>query len=179
VVESAIESVHPDLLVEEDHPDWLLKAKSVSILLAIANKNQPRIGHIFVDPNDCGRKAIGYKKWEQIIRLNEINSLLIPNNNESELENLARAHEIAHQFPIREQFWLAELRKKTASNILFVCGDIHLYTFTRLLATKRIAFSVFAKGIGVNDTNKIEYKALKYAQDNNMFYETDCFCQKA
>jgi len=179
VVESAIESIHPDLLAEEDHPDWLLKAKSESILLAIANKNQPRIGHIFVDPNDCGRKAIGYKRWEQIIGLKEINSLLIQDNNERELDNLARAHEIAHQFPIREQFWLAALRRKAANNILFVCGDIHIYTFTSLLANERIAFSVFVKGIGVNSSNNVEYNALTYAQNNNMFGITDCFCLKS
>lgn len=89
---------------------------------------------------------------------------------------VARAHETAHQFPIRERLWPTELKRTTSTNILFVCGDIHLYTFTNFLAAEKISSTVFGRGISVNPSNDIEYEALQYAQDNDMFGKTDCFC---
>ena len=92
-----------------------------------------------------------------------------------EIEKIALAHEIAHQYPRRERFWLRELEKENAKNVLFVCGDIHLRTFPKLLATEGIESEVIKGGIGV-DYSMAEYKAFEFAENNNMFSQTDCFC---
>jgi hypothetical protein len=173
-IEKAIRDLKPDLLAEEDNQERLDKAGSISILQAI--HKIVGIRHEFVDPNKAERNARGYKDYVQLCKFEQIRSPLVDDDNLSEVEMLARAHEIAHQFPIRERFWLAELRRIAAQKILFVCGDIHLCTFGNLLAAELIAFSVFAEGIGVNPSNKIEYDALEYAKDNHMFDDADCFC---
>ena len=60
--------------------------------------------------------------------------------------------------------------------MLLICGDLHFTTFTNLLAAEGIPYSILAERVGVDTANDPEYLALKYAQDNNMFGETNCFC---
>jgi probable addiction module antidote protein len=48
------------------------------------------------------------------------------------------AHMIAHQHPIRERFWLDRIEQYRDRETLFVCGDIHLATFPRLLEKELI-----------------------------------------
>jgi len=86
------------------------------------------------------------------------------------------AHVIAHQHPIRENLWLEAINEYKCSEIVFVCGDIHLYTFRKLLKETEINSRIVAHGIGVDSSCLTEYNGLKFALENNMFSETNCFC---
>ena len=166
LVESAIESIRPNLLAEEDHPSYLAGDGAESILLPIAKSHG--IPHIFVEADRATQMSLGYKD------LNMIKDLLAVRGTPSAI--LANAHKFAHQFPIREQFWLQQLSKTAANNILLIFGDLHLTTFTALLTARQIPFSIFAEKIGIDLANNLEYEGLRYALDHNMFGDTDCFC---
>jgi hypothetical protein len=166
VVESAIASIGPDLLAEEDHPSYLSEDDAESILLSMARSHG--VPHLFVEADRATQKKLGYKTVDMI------KALLIARGDGSAIA--ASAHKIAHQFPIRERFWLKELNRTAANHVLLICGDLHLTTFTHLLAAEGISYSILAERVGVDAANDPEYQALKYAQDRNMFGETNCFC---
>jgi hypothetical protein len=166
IVESAIQSLHPDLLAEEDHPSYLSEDDAESILQSIAQSHGIR--HLFVEADRATQRKLGYKTVDMI------KALLIARGDGS--ATAASAHKIAHQFPIRERFWLTELNRTAANHVLLVCGDLHFTTLTNLLATEGIPHSILAERVGVDTANDPEYQALKYAQDHNMFGETNCFC---
>jgi hypothetical protein len=166
IVESAIQSLHPDLLAEEDHPSYLSEDGAESILLPIAQSHG--IGHLFVEADRATQKKLGYKTVDMI------KELLIARGDGS--ATAASAHKIAHQFPIRERFWLGEIGKSAQENVMLVFGDLHFTTFTQLLAAKGIPYSILAERVGVDTANDPEYQALRYAQDRNMFGDTNCFC---
>jgi len=165
-VESAIQSIRPDLLAEEDHPSYLSEDEAESILQPIAQSHA--IPHLFIEADRATQKQLGYKT------VDVIKALLIARGDHS--ATAASAHKIAHQFPIRERFWLTELNRTAANNVLLICGDLHLTTFTHLLAAEGIPYNTFAERIGVDPATDPEYEALRYAQDHNMFGETICFC---
>jgi hypothetical protein len=169
VVESAITSIHPDLLAEEDHPSYLSEDDAESILQPMARSCG--IAHLFVEADRATQKALGYKTVD-IIKV-----LLIARGDGS--ATAASAHKIAHQFPIRERFWLTEINRTNANNVLLVCGDLHFTTLTNLLAAEGVPYSILAERVGVDATNDPEYQALQYAQDRNMFGETSCFCMES
>lgn len=166
VVESAIASIRPDLLAEEDHPSYLSEDGAESILQPIARSHG--IPHLFVEADRATQKKLGYKTVDMI------KELLIARGDAS--ATAASAHKIAHQFPIRERFWLTELNRTAANNVLLVCGDLHLTTLTNLLAAESIPHKILAERIGVDPSTDPEYEAFRYAQDHNMFGETNCFC---
>ncbi len=166
VVESAITSLSPDLLAEEDHPSYLSEDGAESILQPIAQSHG--IPHLFIEADRPMRMKLGYKDFDAIY------CLLIPKGNPS--GTVASAHKIAHQFPIRERFWLTELNRTAANNVLLICGDLHLTTFTNLLAAEGIPCKIVAERIGVDHSTDSEYEAFRYAEDHNMFGETNCFC---
>ncbi len=166
IVESAIQSLHPDLLAEEDHPGYLSEDGAESILQPIARSHG--IPHLFVEADRATQKKLGYKTVDMI------KELLMARGDCS--ATAASAHKIAHQFPIRERFWLTGLSKTAAANVLLICGDLHFTTFTNLLAAEGIPYSILAERVGIDTANDPEYLALRYAQDNNMFGETNCFC---
>jgi hypothetical protein len=161
-----------DLLAEEEQPELLIKYSAISLLDAIHRAHGIR--HEFVDPNARERNVIGYKGFEQLCLLEPINNIFGVEG-DYEAMKVAHAHDIAHQYSIRERFWLNELQRQAANTVLFVCGDLHLRTFPKLLAAEGIVSEVIKGGIGV-DYSIIEYKAFEFAEANNMFDETDCFC---
>jgi hypothetical protein len=166
LVESAIQSLRPDLLAEEGHPSYLSGDGAESILLPIAESHDLR--HIFVEADRATQISLGYKD------LKMINDLLAARGTPSDI--LANAHKFSHQFPIREKYWLQQLNKTGASNILLIFGDLHLTSFTALLNAGQIPYSIFAERVGIDSENDLEYEGLKYALDNNMFGDTNCFC---
>lgn len=181
VIESAIMKRSFDLLAEEEQPECLIRHSAISLLDAIHRAHGIR--HEFVDPNSRERAAAGYRDVTKICGLDEFRTQVSyplseeDENCEYEIEKIAHAHEVAHQFPIRERIWLSELKKANAENILFVCGDIHLRTFPQLLAAAGIESEIIKKGIGV-DYSAIEYEAFAFAESSNMFSQTQCFCKE-
>ena len=179
VIESAIRKCSFDLLAEEEQAECLIKYSALSLLDAIHRAHG--IHHQFVDPNSREREIIGYRDDREILELEEFKAqisdpmLAKDANCGDEIEKIAYAHLITHQFPRRERFWLRELKKTNAEKVLFVCGDIHIRTFPKLLASVGIESEVIKEGVGVDNT-MIEYRAFEFADSNNMFSQTDCFC---
>jgi hypothetical protein len=167
-IEATIESLDPSLLAEEDHPDFLSGPDvppdniSDSILLEIAKVKGIENRHRFVDPNDAERERIGYRQlngppWDAVLN---------------------RAHEIMHQFPIHEEFWLQKLQGSLDSNVLFVCGWGHIESFTAQLTTKGVGCYVWADKIGANTPDlKFDVKVRKYIKNHRTeFNKSDCSC---
>jgi len=167
--ESAIESIHPDLLAEEDHPSYLAEDGAESILLAIAKSHGIR--HAFVEADRATQMALGYKNVDMLQSL--LNAAGTPS------KQVALAHKLAHQFPILERYWLQQLGKIPANNILLVFGDLHFTTVTALFAAEGIPCNIFAERVGIDPANDPEYEAFEYAKENNLFGHTDCFCLKS
>ena len=110
VIESAIKKHSFDLLAEEEQPELLMKASAISLFDAIHRAHGVR--HEFVDPDSREREVIGYRDYLKISCLEEFRTqvsypmLTKDPNCEYEIEVIANAHEIAHQFNTRERFWL-------------------------------------------------------------------------
>ena len=79
-----------------------------------------------------------------------------------ELECKARAIEIARYFPLRERFWLEQLKDCRSAICILICGDIHLRSFGSLLTSQDISFEIKQRGIGVNEEDRPYYHALEY-----------------
>lgn len=162
VIESTIQLTDPGILAEEDHPDFLLRDGYDSILLKIAKAHRIEDRHRFIDPNDAEREKIGYRQlngppWEEI-----------PN----------RAHEIMHQFPKREEFWLQKLKGSLDSKILLVCGWGHVESLQALLVKERMGHSIRELAIGVLPSTLKNYRAVRrYIEDHpTEFNKLNCFC---
>jgi hypothetical protein len=175
LIEDFLRDFHPSRLAEEYTESKLKDSNALSILLTLKEAYVARCGaevkHIFAEPEPAEKTAIGYKEPETVRALLEKSLNIEPTDEE------VMAHVIAHQHPIREKFWLGKIGEHLKSDVLFVCGDIHLSTFPKLLKEEHIRYEVIKDRVGVRDLNVLDYRALKYAQDDNMF-EADCVCMK-
>jgi hypothetical protein len=176
LIEDFLRKFDSCVVPEEYTAAMLEEAKSRSILFEIKSayeiRNGVEIEHIFAEPCMAEKKARGYKEPEAIKAL-----LKVHNGRNPTCEEIM-AHVIAHQHPIREEFWLDRVRDNLSKNILFVCGDIHLATFPILLQRERIGYEIIEERVGVRSTTTLDYRALEYARCNGMLASTDCFCRR-
>ena len=56
-------------------------------------------------------------------------------------------------FDRREEFWFKRLHRVLHENILFICGDQHLESFTRKLESKSISAEIVSSGWGNKEEN--------------------------
>jgi hypothetical protein len=169
-VDSAIRDLKPDLLAEEDNPKFFCRDE-FSILKAF--ECHYGIEHRFVDPDLTQRLNKGYKDkcsikncWRTV-------------NTDPYTVIKGKAHEIWHQFPIRERLWLDELRATPNRNVLLICGDMHIETLPRLKA-KGIKFKINNRGIGADTYTEKETDqcALEWAKRNLLYDDGNCFCRR-
>lgn len=153
-LESLVRRVSPLCIAEEDSEEALASRNSVSLAKPIAAKFG--IEHRFCDPTMEERKGIGYRDGSYL----QANIFMHDDRNmtQQEIQAKARALEIAKYWRVREEFWLGKL-KNLKGNVVFVCGDGHIETFTALLAQRSIHFEVVARGIGVNKQDEAEMAA--------------------
>jgi hypothetical protein len=129
------------------------------------------IQHLYVEPNSAEKDAEGCKDEEAIKAI-----LTTSTQAEPTCEQIM-AHMIAHQHPKRERIWFEKIEKHRDSEMLFVCGDIHLYSFRRFLRAKAIRCRIAKRRIGVDSScPSCEYRGLKLAIENNMCSDVHCFC---
>jgi len=164
VVESAMQSIQLGLLAEEDHPDFLSRDGKDSILLEIATVHGIGDRHQFIDANDAERERIGYRSQFGFGRDR------VP----------AMAHEIMHQFPKREKFWLSKLQNALHGDVLFVCGWGHIESFTALLAKAEVGYSIRADKIGACQSELEFYDEVRrHIKDNLAWLDNpNCFCSR-
>jgi hypothetical protein len=151
-----IKEVQPVFIAEEDNEEFLADRGELSIAEEIAGEYG--IEHRFCEPNESQRSAIGSKSFLSIALERQRAERL----SDAELDLKARAIEIARSFPIRERFWLERLSDCRTIAGVFICGDIHIESFGRLLETERIQYKVVKRGIGVNKNDDPYYRAREY-----------------
>src|SRR5258708_6266900 len=153
-----IEQVSPAFVAEEDSEEALTKRGKVSIAQEIADKK--RIEHRFCDPTDSQRKTIGYRDGQSL----EVEMFMQDREGMSndEIFCKTRAIEIGRYFPIRERFWLQRLDGCKNIDAVFICGDLHIDSFVKLLDMEGVEYKVVERRIGVTEEDARFYRALEY-----------------
>jgi hypothetical protein len=85
-------------------------------------------------------------------------------------------HDIAHRWPIREDFWLDQLTEHLQEAVLFVCGDAHRCTFRRRLEKRGIEVKIVAKRYGAAPLSKRYFTAYKRVRRDGFPPKNGCFC---
>lgn len=158
----AIEQVHPASIGEEDSEEALAKRKKVSIAKSIADEKG--IEHRFCDPTEAQRLAIGYRDGQML----EIQIFMSDQQGMShdEIFLKARAIEIGRYFPIRERFWLEQLGGCRDADAIFICGDLHIESFGKILEAEHVPYNVIKRGIGVTPEDARFNRAVEYLAEH-------------
>jgi hypothetical protein len=126
------EEYNLELLKAHNNAESILR----SITMSVERESGRRIEHIFAEPCGDEKRTIGYKEDSAVKEILKRNSGLDPP------PELVWAHMAAHQFPIREEFWLEKIKAYLDGDILFVCGDAPIDTFPLLLDSNGSAYKV-------------------------------------
>jgi hypothetical protein len=174
-LEETIAAFRPDTVAEELNQELLNQHNGAkSLLLCKKEEIEARTGttikHVFAEPDSAEKSAKGYKCEETI------EAILAARMHSKPSREQIMAHMIAHQHPIRERIWFERIRGHLSGEILFICGDIHLYTFRRFLREKKIHCRIARRRIGVDSSCLSEYEGLKLAIKNDMCSDAHCFC---
>lgn len=163
-LERAIDLVRPAFIGEEACEETLECRQEISIVKEVADKHVIR--HMFCDPSQEKRQAIGYRNLQSI----EMELVMRDKRGlwSEEIRNKARAIEIGRYFGIREQFWLERLAGHLDLDGIFVCGDLHVEnpSFRRLLEHNNIPCEVLERRIGVTKDDEPDYVALRYLEEH-------------
>lgn len=157
-LEEEIKDIKPVVIAEELCEETITLKGEVSIAKEIAAKHG--IEHRFCDPSHEERNKIGYKDLTSI----EISLTMadVRGNWSEEIRKKARAIEIGCYFPVREQFWLERLNGYLENDAIFICGDLHIESFTKLIDAKLVPHKLVGRRIGVTDEDKADYEAANY-----------------
>ena len=182
VLREAVGNHIPDLIAEEYHPALLQSQKRQSIALEVAS--EMRICHRFCDlsQDERNERGIGVQipptqTGPGTIRLR----LPIGIGPISEIQWYK--HNIAHRFPIREDFWIAQFRNGIHAAVIFVCGSMHVETLKERLKRLHIKAVVIADFVGFDPrlTNAEEFRAREEVRVHGFSPiatgpESKCFC---
>jgi hypothetical protein len=157
-----IEEVRPILIAEEDSADALAVRGKVSIGKEIAGEYG--IEHMFCDPTEEQRRALGYRDGQSL----ELEIFMRDGEGLSNEDIFckARAIEIGRYFPMRERFWLQRLNGFLDSDVVFVCGDLHIESFGNMLESKGVPYRVVQRGIGLKPEDARFEKAVQYLKEH-------------
>ena len=167
VLYEAVQNHNPDLIAEEFHPELLKSRKRQSIALEAAS--ELRICHRFCDPSRAERREL---------------CIDVPRECFEELSDYDwYRHEIAHRTPVRESFWIAQLRGDIRKKVIFICGAMHIFTFKEPLAEMNVKVEVLVDFVSCHPslTNEEEFRALEDVLKNGFLPVTKdadprCFC---
>src|SRR6266480_869398 len=149
-LERAIHTYKPAVVGEEYNNDAFARAEFVKretqefFTRKIAEK--AGVKHVLCDPDLKTRMAIGHQSmlcWPQLVaELREP----VP---DSEQDLLCKGLEIVKDMPIREKYWLSQLKPFLEKDIIFVCGDGHVESFAELLGSQKLLSKVVKRKIGM------------------------------
>jgi len=165
-VDAVAEELNQEILDSHNHAESILK----SIKTCLETELGHTIHHQFVEPTKDQKRCLRYKEDDEVLKLLKGAS---PNDPPPEL---VWAHMAAHQFPIREDFWLGKLKNYLETDILFVCGDAHCDTFPMMLEGKGLAHRVIQRSIGMPNQQLNESAGVKCAREMRLFGTTSCPC---
>jgi hypothetical protein len=164
VLQKTIRDVHPCLVAEEYSLESEQANKRRSIAKPIADG--AGVEHRFCDPADAERKQIGYVGTQELHLMIQMHD---PNWNISNEEAEAKAWAICigRYFVVREKFWLDRIRDAADKDVVFVLGDGHIESFSKLLAAAGIESGVFERGIGLTAENtRLMENGLRYLREH-------------
>jgi hypothetical protein len=164
-----IGQARPVFVAEEDCEEALAGRGRTSIAKEIAD--QAGIEHRFCDPSRAQRQAFGYRDGQSL----ELQLFMSDNEGLSndEIFRKARAIEIGRYFPIRERFWLERLGGCCDVDAIFICGDLHIESFGRILDISGIAHRVVERGIGVTEEDARFNLAVAYLAEHPELADVD------
>ncbi len=164
VLGRTILSVRPRVVAEEYNEEAEQENKTRSIGKLITGALG--VEHRFCDANKAERQQIGYFGPQE---LHLVISMHDPNWNISNEEAQAKGWAICigRYFAIRERFWLEKIRDAVDQDLVFVLGDGHVDSFTKLLADAGINSQLVQRGIGVTAENALAMEnGLRYLQQH-------------
>ena len=182
VLRKAVQDHNPDLIAEEYHPDFLRSSRRQSIALEVAS--DVRICHPFCDLSQDERNERGIGPDFPWSWIPSDQSLFRQPNHLGRISNYVwHKHDIAHRFPIREDFWISQLQNDVDRTVIFICGAMHVPTFKERLEGKNIKTIVIAEFLGFDPslTNTEEFNASEDVRKNDfppvlIDGNSQCFC---
>jgi hypothetical protein len=160
----AIRNVGAEYVAEEYSEEAEQMTKRLSLTLKVASENGAK--HRFCDPTQDQRRQIRYLGHQELhiqIWMNDANW----NISNEEAEAKAWALAIGKYFERRERFWLQKIADIKDKRVIFVCGDAHVDTFSKLLEATGWEVHVVARGIGITDEDRRKVGAgLQYLKDH-------------
>jgi hypothetical protein len=163
-LERTIISVRPRIVAEEynEEAEQENKRRSIGKQVAVALG----VEHRFCDPNRTERQQIGYFGPQELhLQI----SMHDPNWNISNEEAQAKGWAICigRYFSVRERFWLEKIRDVVNEEVVFVLGDGHVASFTKLLANEGINSQLVQRGIGVTGESARDMESgLRYLREH-------------
>lgn len=147
-LEQSIHTYKPAVVGEEYSQDSLNRASYRGPQEFLTRKIAEKAGvkHMLCDPDFSTKKAMGYQSqycWSLLI------AELWDRVPDSERDLLSRGLEIVKDIPLREQYWLNELKPVLQKDVIFVCGDSHIESFAELLGSQKIASRIIKRKIGM------------------------------
>jgi len=170
LIRAAVARYHPMLIGEEANADILRNTQRHSVVYDAAH--EIGITHRFCEPTWDKKSELSIEEdlpflgpgppfaWEA----------LIPSR------DAAYRHEIAHRWPVREEFWIDSLGDDLNHDVLFICGDAHRWTFRRRLEAKSIEVRVIAKRVGAQPLPQSYFAAYREVRRMGFAPATGCFC---
>jgi hypothetical protein len=172
-LEEAIDRYKPIAVAEEYSNDALgaaaLLKRTSQDFFTKKIASEAGVTHMLCDPDVKTKAEMGYQEkygwgyhldalWERIPY--------------SDRALLSGALEIAKDFPLRENYWLRELRDFRQEDVIFICGDSHVETFGERLTEEKIPYKVVKRRIGMTpDLIKESDKEMEYLKNNRNHVE--------
>ena len=178
-LEQAIHSYNIALVAEEYSEDSLTRAQfsNPSVVQEFFTERiaiRAGVKHMLCEPKLKSRFQMGCQGRE---RWSELLAELGDTVSDDELDPLGIALEINKEWPIREKYWLDQLKPVIKSEIIFVCGDGHIETFADLLNSQGIPSAVVNRRIGMTPeliqqaNSEIQYAKRNRAQVERYYQE--------
>lgn len=170
IILACVLSYRLDLIAEEANADILRNTLRQSVVFEAACESG--IAHRFCEPT-----------WDQKNELSIEEDLPFfgpcpPSDWEARIpsQDVSRRHDIAHRWPVREEFWISRLSDTLDQNVLFVCGDAHRWTFRRRIEAKGIEVKLIAKRVGAQTLPRDYFDAYREVRLRGFPPRTGCFC---
>lgn len=125
-----------DLIAETLNQEEISQYKLASDSVARLAARDINIRHLFCDPDMEERRLLGIKTKNELAQeLGYSNPWPLEQN--KELEKIVRGF-----WPLREKFWLARILEKKFKRAIFIFGDYHIESFSKLLGENEISCEV-------------------------------------
>jgi hypothetical protein len=172
-LEESIELYKPVIVAEEYSNDALgaagLLKRTSQDFFTKKIASAAGVTHMLCDPDIKTKAEMGYQEkhgwahhldalWERI-----------PYSDRALLSSVL---EIAKDFPLRENYWLRELRDFRQEDVVFICGDSHVETFAERLGKEKISYKIVKRRIGMTpELIKESDKEMEYLKSNRNHVE--------